>query len=37
MTKEDIEKLSADVVENDNGWYTIDIYYDGKPIKRVHQ
>lgn len=37
MTKEDIEKLSAHVVENDSGWYTIDIYYEGKPIKRVHQ
>lgn len=35
MTQEDIEKLSAYVVENDNGWYTVDIYYDGKPIKRV--
>lgn len=37
MEQEDIEKLSAHVVENYNGWYTIDIYYDGKPIKRVHQ
>ena len=37
MTQEDIKKLSASVVEADNGWYTIEIYYDGKPIKRVHQ
>lgn len=37
MTQEDIEKLDAWLVEDKGGWYTIDIYYDGKPIKRVEK
>ena len=37
MTQEDIKKISASVVEDNNGWYTIEIYYDGKLIKTVHQ
>ena len=35
MTEEDIRNLSADLVSNDNGWFTIDILYKGKPIKRI--
>jgi hypothetical protein len=35
MTEEDIKNLSADLVNYENGWFTIDILYKGKPIKRI--
>lgn len=30
-----IEHLSAELINYDNGWYTIDIKYKGKTIKRI--
>ena len=37
MNEEDVKNLSAKVVEDYNGWYTIEIAYKGKVIKTVHQ
>ena len=37
MTQEEINKITARVVQNYNGWYTIEIYYDGKLIKTIEQ
>ena len=37
MTQEEINKITARVVQNYNGWYTIEIYYDGKVIKTIEQ
>lgn len=35
ITKEDLNKLSANVRDYGNGWYAVDIYYDGKIIKSI--
>ena len=39
MTQEDIDPkdITARVVENYNGWYTIEIYYKDKLIKTIMQ
>lgn len=35
LTKEDIEKIDVNVVNQDGLGITVDITFEGKPIKRV--
>lgn len=34
ITNEDLNKLSAKIRNYGNGWITVDLYYDGKLIKK---
>jgi hypothetical protein len=35
LAKEDLDKLSAHVRDYGNGWYAVDIYYEGKIVKSI--